>query len=452
MDEATRERAKTIDARTLGPRLRSARLRAGLTQAGATDGIVSTAYYSRLESGQRRPDPDVLVALCERLSLPLAQALAPEGPAPATVEQQAWEARLDVARLELAGGNAAEALRRAGELAEDPLSHERTNGARLTVLVGLAQEASGDLTKAIAELVSVNPGDLPALEWLRAATGLCRCYRETGAFDRAIAVATAADAFIEERALDALDEAIAVRLTGVAAHHQAGNVELATRECARVLAIAEEVGSPSAKASAYWNASIIAHFGDDPSAVPLAQKALTLMELDSDNRRLAVLRTQLGVLELEGDPPQPEQALATLSRAQRELEWSAATAVEIARNRVQQARAHAMLGDTGRATAVLDDVLATAPEDALLLRAQALTSAGRIAFAAGENEAAVERFRLAVAALTGLGADRGAAQAWYELAEQLEAVGDAVGALDAFKRSAASMGVRTKTRAVAPSR
>ena len=49
--------SRTVDPAVLGPRVRAARLRAGLTQAEAAGTEMSTAYVSRIEAGQRRPDP-----------------------------------------------------------------------------------------------------------------------------------------------------------------------------------------------------------------------------------------------------------------------------------------------------------------------------------------------------------------------------------------------------------
>jgi len=50
-------------------------------------------------------------------------------------------------------------------------------------------------------------------------------------------------------------------------------------------------------------------------------------------------------------------------------------------------------------------------------------------------------YREAVLLLSGIGADRGAAQTWFELGGLLEGLGDEAGALDAFRRAAASTGL-----------
>jgi Tfp pilus assembly protein PilF len=48
--------------------------------------------------------------------------------------------------------------------------------------------------------------------------------------------------------------------------------------------------------------------------------------------------------------------------------------------------------------------------------------------------------------LTGAGADRDAAQLWFELADLLEDVGDLDAAREAYRSAAASIGLRSRTR------
>ena len=58
--------ARSIDPTVLGDRLRQARQRAGLTQAQVAGDTVSVGYVSRIESGQRRPDPQLLETIAGR--------------------------------------------------------------------------------------------------------------------------------------------------------------------------------------------------------------------------------------------------------------------------------------------------------------------------------------------------------------------------------------------------
>ena len=61
-------------------------------------------------------------------------------------------------------------------------------------------------------------------------------------------------------------------------------------------------------------------------------------------------------------------------------------------------------------------------------------------------------YREAILLLSGVGADRGAAQIWFELGGLLEGLGDQDGALDAYRRAAASTGlVSTRARSSAGS-
>ncbi|MFC6342743.1 helix-turn-helix domain-containing protein [Nocardioides hankookensis] len=55
--------SRTIDPTVLGDRLRAARQRAGITQARVAGDTMSVGYVSRIETGQRRPDPDMLARL-----------------------------------------------------------------------------------------------------------------------------------------------------------------------------------------------------------------------------------------------------------------------------------------------------------------------------------------------------------------------------------------------------
>ena len=48
--------------------------------------------------------------------------------------------------------------------------------------------------------------------------------------------------------------------------------------------------------------------------------------------------------------------------------------------------------------------------------------------------------------LTGAGADRGAAQLWFELADLLEDVGDVEAAREAYRSAAASTGLRSRAK------
>ena len=78
------------------------------------------------------------------------------------------------------------------------------------------------------------------------------------------------------------------------------------------------------------------------------------------------------------------------------------------------------------------------------MEGQALGAVGSV----GRGDASA--YREAVMLLTGIGADRGAAQLWFELAGLLEGVGDLDTALQAYRSAAAASGLRTRPGVRAP--
>ena len=81
------------------------------------------------------------------------------------------------------------------------------------------------------------------------------------------------------------------------------------------------------------------------NAVPLAERALALLSEGQDTRNLARLRTALGTMQLQLDPPDVSEAQQHLSKAAEELLWSSASPIEIARNELALARAHYLDGN-----------------------------------------------------------------------------------------------------------
>src|SRR3954453_12138500 len=101
-----------LDPAELGARIKAARVAAGLTQPVLADSDVSVAYLSRIESGQRRPSPELLASLAQRLGVTLDYLVLGEG----WEDARRLELQLDHAELSLAGGEAANALTLAREV------------------------------------------------------------------------------------------------------------------------------------------------------------------------------------------------------------------------------------------------------------------------------------------------------------------------------------------------
>ncbi|PVG80575.1 hypothetical protein DDE18_22500 [Nocardioides gansuensis] len=179
-------------------------------------------------------------------------------------------------------------------------------------------------------------------------------------------------------------------------------------------------------------------------AVLLAERALALLGEGRDARNLARLRTQLGTMQLRLDPPEVSEAERNLERAGEELAWSSASPVDVARNDLARARARLITGDLEGAAALSRQVQAAIGDQVPLVRGDALSLTGQVLMAQGDVPGASACFRQAVLAMTGVGADRSAAQQWFELAELLDSVGLADAARDAYRNAAASAGVRAR--------
>lgn len=445
----------------LGTRLRAARLARGWTQTELAGDVVSVGYVSRLESGHRRPNAEVLESLAQRLGVTIDQLLR----GPSAPEQDELRLALDFAELSLENGEHTEAEMRAREARDRAraIVHQEL-ADRATYLIARALESQGSLDDAILELEALldgqgaipmaGPGAIPraipraapAIPRIKAAIALSRCYRESGDLSLAIESGERALAELEGSPLDRTDEAVQLSVTVAAAYAFRGDTGQAIRTCRKAIVKAEKLESPKARAAAYWNASVFeADRGAVAEAIPLAERALALLAEGQDGRNLARLRTALADLQLQLDPPEVEAALALLDAAADELVASSAGVLDIARNDVARARALLLAGDFAAAgelgAAVHERVTSYSPlaaADAKLIQGQALA-------AAGHKDAAGHAYRTAVMLLTGVGADRDAADLWFELANLLEAMGDLDAARECYRSAAASTGVRMRT-------
>ncbi|MFC6043108.1 helix-turn-helix domain-containing protein [Nocardioides hankookensis] len=435
--------SRTIDPTVLGDRLRAARQRAGITQARVAGDTMSVGYVSRIETGQRRPDPDMLQRMVERLGVDVEEILVGVSPDRVT----ALRVRLDHAHLAFRTGAAGDALAAVSDLLADPALADLDDLRRdASYLRARSLDATGDMQAAILlleDLAEAGPHDLA---WIAGVTSLCRCYRESGELGRAIDVGNEASRRIEELGLDGLDESIRLTLSLAAAYYERGDVDYAARLCRRGVDRAEALEAPMARAMAYWNTSVIeAMRGNTDVALPMTRRALAILEAGDDAKNLARLRCQLGVHLLRMDPPRAEEALEVLTQAAEELTTTGAGPSDYAINRLSLARARFLLGDPDVARQEAAQTAADAGTGLPLVAAEALTLLGQVAIGQGEPGAARDHFQEAVLLLSGIGADRAAAELWYELGGLLESVDDPAGALDAYRRSAAAAGLVAAT-------
>jgi transcriptional regulator with XRE-family HTH domain len=396
---------RAVDPVALGERIRAARVRSGLRQAELGGEEVSVAHVSRIEAGKRRPSPALLEAFAHRLSLSIDDLLwSPYGDV-----SDETRLEIDFAELALENADAAQAERHARAAIEAlPAGHPLS--ARASYLHARSLEAQGRLGVAIAEL---EPLASPGLGAATAAIALCRCLREIGDLSRSIEVGEGVLATLRGAGLGGSDDAVQLVVTVAAAYFETGAVATASRLCREAMASAEELGSAKARAAAYWNASMVeAHQGHVAEALPLAKRALALLSEGSDARNLARLRCMLGTLQLRSDPPQLDEALATLTSGDQELRATSASPVDLARNAAGRARIHLMRGDLAAAESLAAEAVDTLAGGGPLVEADARSVLGQVAAREGRTDAAQRQLERAAALLTSIGADRAVAERW----------------------------------------
>lgn len=443
MERELAELIQTVDPRVLGARIKTARIAAGLRQHQLAEGVSSVPYISRIEAGTRRPGLDLLAAIAERTSTTPAALLRglPDD------EYAEIELELDYARLELGSGQAAEALAHAEALqARLPEGYAGRLAWRARQLRAGAREAIGDLDGATADLEAILDKAADGPDWISTAIALSRCYRQAGHLRSAIEIGDRAKTRLSALELEGTTAGIQLNLTVAGALFEHGDIADAIEICTRAIAQAERIESPTAKASAYWNASVIeSRQGNSAAALEYARMAIPMFALADDARNMARLRSQYGILLLRGGDP--AAARATLQEALAALHASEASASDRASTRIALAEAELLLGNLEAARDLLADIDVTDTESSPLVGAERAMLLGRIAVAAGRTSEAMTHYRTALEILGGIAADRRIGETWFELAALLDEAGDGDGAQTAYRAAAASAGFAARTSA-----
>lgn len=443
MDARDADLLKEIDPAELGQRIRAARVAKGWTQTQLAGDDISVGYVSRIESGQRRPNSQTLVDLAARLGVPTERLLR------GVTEREYDEIKLtlDFAELSLETGQHVEAETQAREAVARAESASQADLAfRGRYLIARALEGQGSIDDAILELEPLVRSRQGGVLRINCAIALCRCYRTSGDLSQAIEVGERVLAQLANSPLDSSDESVRMAVTLAGAYFMRGDTGQAVRICRKAIAKAETIESNSARAAAYWNASVFeSEHGSVSNAVAMAERALSLMAEGQDSRNLARLRTQVGMMQLELDPPALAEAHKYLDQAAEELPWCSASPAEIAGNDLARARVMLLEGNLDGAEDMVLSTFEVATKEAPVLAAEARSLMGQIAASRGNTETAANAYRQAVFFLSAAGIDRDAAQLWFELADLLEDVGDLDAAREAYRSAAATTGLRSRT-------
>jgi tetratricopeptide (TPR) repeat protein len=422
----------------LGRRIRNARLDAGLTQLELAERTVSVGYLSRIESGHRRPGVRAVSKLATALGLTIEELVTGVDQADLSEVQLA----VDYAELALTGGEIERAIQEAREAgARAREVHADQLALRARYVQALAEEARGDLDAAILmleDIVAAQPGGGLASD---AGIALSRCYRVTGDFTRSIDSGEGVLALLRQRGQEGTTEFIRLTVTVAGAYAEQGDLGHAIRLCQRCMEAAEKLDSSEALAAAYWNASTFeADRGNNPEAITLAMRALSLLENGGSNRNLARLRSMLGQLHLEGDHPDADRAQELLTVAARELSWTAASPVEIGMNFACQAKAGVMAGDFDRALAALDEIPEVVLDQNPEMAAEKLILKAAVMLATGRREEALSLYDSAALTAQLMGDERRTGRIWFDLGQSYSELGQLELANDAYARAATLYG------------
>ena len=353
--------------------------------------------------------------------------------------------QLDHAELSLAGGEAAHGLRLARDVLDQSGLEAVPGGpVRARYVEAAALDALGEPDAAAAFQELLVDATESAIR-LKAATALCRIWREHGQLDRAIAIAHAVAASVPAEALGS-EEGIRLSVTLAAALFVAGRAEEAAELCDRAIAESERL-------------ELLRWPARPPTGTPASSAPSPETSARRSRSRSAPCtcsRTPSGSATSAGCAPSsaPSCSAPTLhaSRTPRSScgwrtpssDWSEANPADKARNDLVNAQALLMRGETDRAHERALSVLDSCRDELPLISVDALTVLGQVAWTAGDRQAAQDWYRRAITMLTGFGADREAAQTWFEIGTLAAQAGLVAESADAFQRAAASTGLRAR--------
>jgi tetratricopeptide (TPR) repeat protein len=424
------------DPGVVGRRIRELRMARGMRQADLAGGRISVAYVSRIESGQRVPGAGILAEIAQRLDTTVDHLTTGRDP----VDQAQAQLALRHAELTVRSGNLDDGASMLRSLLETPERLTSDDVWRARLALAGALEARGQYDEAIDVLADA--ASPYAASRTQAVIALCRCHREIGDVARAIEIGERALAQLDELELRDDDDAIRLEVTVAGCYFVRGDLAHASRICREAAGRAERSGSPTARAAAYWNASVIAsERGRTQEAVELASRSLALLGEGEDARSIARIRGELGLLMLVDEASSSGEAASLLRKAIADLRASGASMADEARCELGLAQCALMDADLDLADRIARAVRSKA-EPVPITHAQADIMLGRVAAARGDIDGAVDRYRAAAITLSGIMADRSVAQTWYEVGSLLDAAGDAGAARDAYRSAAAATGLQ----------
>lgn len=433
---------------TMGTRVRELRQARGLSQQAIAGDGLSAGYVSLIESGKRTPSPATVERLAERLGVPVSQLLGEERPAVSE------HARLEVnfARLALANGNPADALRCLGAIRLDELDSGTACDAALVLAESLQE--TGQLDRAVAVLESLVDRCRREECWLKlalAATVLTVMYLESGDVSRAVENGLAAMKETEAAGLEGSDEHVRLGAVLVWALVERGDLLYATRRVEDLIDVANRLGSSRARGSVYWNAAVVANErGQVTEALRLTERAMALLSDQEDSRDLPRLRLNYALLLLNSPVPHAVEALHQLDQAESDP-MLAASELDLGTAATFRGRAHLLLGELDDAAEHAARALQILGPSEHVERASALLLLGDVGTAQLDMDLAQESYRETGRVLVRMKRSRKVARLWHELGDSWRDLGDLTHAVEAYDQSFHTIGFTSRQSARAES-
>ncbi|TQM01160.1 helix-turn-helix protein [Actinoallomurus bryophytorum] len=425
---------------SLGERIRNLRLRRNLSQAQLAWPELSDSYVSLIESGKRTPAPSMVALLARKLDCSVAYLTTGVTEEAMTGLQET----LRYAQMALQNGEANEARTCFTEVLAHPaladlpeLALEARSG------YALALEATGALEEAVAELRASAELTSPQADpdrWAELHIALSRCLREHGDLAASIHAGEKALEQLTEGGGQWSDAMVMLGATTLGAYYYRGDLAYATQLAQALVERAETIGSPRALMAVYWNAAFVAESrGEFETALKLAERAIALLGEEDDPRNLSRLRTAYALFLMTAHPERADQAREILLKAERELDASSASTVDMAWCVTIEAQAELTLGHPVEAAALARRATELLQETAGLAIARAYAVLGEACGRLGRREDFVAALSKAVEYLENMGAHRPAASTWFDLAELFGAAGQPEGQKAAFQRALSCM-------------
>ena len=420
--------------RKLGARIRHLRRKRAMTQRDLSFDGCSYSYLARIEAGDRRPSPRVLIEIARRLGVSAEELTGETSSEQRSRSLQVLEAAMMIRLGQIdAAGQLLDGVLHEAEVEADPVRmSEAYEGLGIVAArAGRDREATDLLERAREVSPDPSPGERVELF-----TTLFAMHMRSG--DTARAIALAEDCLARLRAEGAVDPAKIVRYSTLLsrAYAEVGDFGRANSALASALGERVEEADLAARAEAYHAMGRrYAANGQIDLAIRYTDRALLVFELIDDDRTIAEAHLVFAQRLLDGGDA--SRAAVHLEGA-RTMLGTRPDAHDLGFLLVEEARCALLSGDTaaaGSTAARAIEVLAESAAPGQL--GDAYLVLARVQDELGEQGLAETAYRAAIETLErdpGWGRELAKAYRWY--GKFLKRAGQAGAALEAFELAA----------------